>query len=175
VIVPVPDLEPVVARHRSELDVAATWGVPAHVTVLHPFVAPESVDPVLLRRLQDAVAVVPAFDCSFASTEWFGDEVVWVRPEPDEPFRALIRAVRAAFPQCPPYAGRHGSEPVPHLTVGARPADASRLRAAGAAVQVDLPRSVRVSHAWLVQGTDAARSWRLVEELPLGPSHRGQP
>lgn len=175
-IVPVPDLESVVARHRAELDVAATWGVPAHVTVLHPFVAPEAVDPALLRRLQDAVAAVPAFDCSFASTQWFGDEVVWVRPEPDEPFRALTRAVWAAFPQCPPYAGRHGHDPVPHLTVGeARRADASRLRAAGAAVQADLPRSVRVSHVWLVQGTDEARSWRLVEELPLRPSDRGQP
>ncbi len=35
---PVPEAEWVVGEHRARLDRAAAWGVPAHVTVLHPSV-----------------------------------------------------------------------------------------------------------------------------------------
>jgi hypothetical protein len=34
VIIPVSSAEPVVAEHRRRLDPSASWGVPAHVTVL---------------------------------------------------------------------------------------------------------------------------------------------
>jgi hypothetical protein len=36
---------------------------------------------------------------------WFGQEVVWLVPQPAGPFRALTRAVAAAFPDYPPYDG----------------------------------------------------------------------
>ena len=36
-VVAVPSAEPVVARLRASYDVAAAYGVPAHVTVLYPF------------------------------------------------------------------------------------------------------------------------------------------
>lgn len=170
VIVPVPAMEDAVARHRRELDVAAGWGVPAHVTVLSPFVPPDEVDAVVLHSLRRAVASVPAFDCTFATTAWFDQEVVWVRPDPSEPFRALTRAVFTAFPQCPPYGGVHGDDVVPHLTVGeARRADLARLRQAEASVRTALPVSTRITHAWLVKGAEAPSSWRVVEELPLAP------
>lgn len=173
-ILPVPGLEAVVARHRKDLDVAASWGVPAHVTVLYPFVRPGAVDRAVLDRLRAALAAVPAFHCTFALTGWFGEDVLWLRPDPDEPFRALTQAVWAAFPECPPYGGVHGDDIVPHLTVGeARRAGPARLRDAEASVLADLPRSVHVSHAWLIQGTDEPQSWRLVEELPLGRPAEG--
>jgi hypothetical protein len=38
VLVPVPEAERVVSRYRARLDGAAALGVPAHVTVLYPFV-----------------------------------------------------------------------------------------------------------------------------------------
>ncbi len=43
VLVPVPEAERVVSRHRIRLDPAAELGVPAHVTVLYPFVAPPAI------------------------------------------------------------------------------------------------------------------------------------
>lgn len=42
VIVPVPAAEALVGSHRRRLDRAAGWGVPAHVTVLYPFLHPEA-------------------------------------------------------------------------------------------------------------------------------------
>jgi len=48
VLVPVLEAERVVSPHRSRLDGAAALGVPAHVTVLFPFVPPPAITPVPL-------------------------------------------------------------------------------------------------------------------------------
>jgi hypothetical protein len=88
-IVAVPDLERAVAEHRRRLDVAASWGVPAHVTVLYPFVPPDAIDAELIAGLGEALASVEPFDCEFSRSQWFGEDVVWLAPDPDQPFRAL--------------------------------------------------------------------------------------
>ena len=88
---------------------------------------------------------VAAFDCVFAHTEWFGDEVVWLAPEPAEPFRAPhAPAIWQAFPDHPPYAGALPDDPTPHLTVGGPIRDAAAaLLAAEAAVRAGLPVHTR--------------------------------
>jgi len=48
-IVPVPEAEPVVGEFRASLDRCAGWGVPAHVTVIYPFRAPDRLDADELR------------------------------------------------------------------------------------------------------------------------------
>jgi len=167
VLVPVPEAEQAVGGHRDRLDRAAAWGVPAHVTVLYPFVAPSAITAAVIAGVADAVGSVSAFDCEFAATAWFGQEVVWLAPRPDEPFRALTRAVSAAFPGYPPYGGAH--DPViPHLTIGDRPAGGvTELRAAEADVLRWLPIQARVSRVWLMTGDAAPDSWQTVAELPL--------
>jgi 2'-5' RNA ligase len=197
VVVPVPEAEPAVGRHRARLDSAAGLGVPAHVTVLFPFVAPPDLTSTTMRQLAAAIGSVAEFGCVFRRTAWFNERVLWLAPEPDAPFRALIRAVTAAFPDYPPYGGAH-SDVVPHLTIGENPAANSRgeptgsgplatgnagplavggadqvrvaeLRAAESDVRRALPVPARISRAWLMTGSAAAGSWRRVADLPLGP------
>ena len=50
-LVPVPAAEPAVAEHRARLDGSARDGVPAHLTVLYPFLPPALVDDVVLASL----------------------------------------------------------------------------------------------------------------------------
>src|SRR4051812_37947925 len=50
-IVEVPESESVVGHHRDALDINARGGVPAHVTVLYPFLPPHLIDDVVLDRL----------------------------------------------------------------------------------------------------------------------------
>ena len=107
VLVPVSEAERVVSRHRIRLDPAAELGVPAHVTVLYPFLAPAVITAATLAVLAEAVASVSAFDCQFPVTAWFGQEVMWLAPRPEQPFRFLTHAVSAAFPGYPPYGGVH--------------------------------------------------------------------
>jgi hypothetical protein len=167
VLVPVPEAEPAVSRHRARLDRAAAWGVPAHVTILYPFVAPPAITAATIAALAGAVASVRAFDCQFPATAWFGQDVPWLAPRPAGRFRALTRVVSAAFPGYLPYGGAYPNA-VPHLTVGDRPAGvAADLRAAETELLRDLPVTARISRVWLMTGATAPGSWRTVAELPL--------
>jgi 2'-5' RNA ligase len=167
-LVPVPEAEPVVGRFRGRLDPAAAQGVPAHVTILYPFVLPDAITSEVIDLAAAAVASVPAFECTFARTSWFGRDVLWLAPEPDQPFRALTTALHAAFPQYPPFGGIY-PDVVPHLTIGTRPPGGlATLEAAEADVWPALPVRTFVSSAALMTGTQAAASWRVAAEFPLG-------
>jgi len=167
VLVPVPAAERVVSSHRSRLDGAAALGVPAHVTVLFPFVPPPLITPGVVDALAAAVATVSAFGCELGGTSWFGEDVLYLPPQPDEPFRALTRAVCAAFPGYLPYGGAF-ADTIPHLTVGERPAGGvADLREAEAAVLPELPVRFRVDQVWLMAGSAVLGSWHTLAELPL--------
>jgi 2'-5' RNA ligase superfamily protein len=168
VLVLVPEAEDAVAEHRRHLDMAASWGVPAHLSVVCPFVPPADVDDHVLARLAAAVGTVPAFNCVFSRTEWFGADVLWLAPDPDAPFQELISAVVAAFPAHLPYGGAY-PDPVPHLTIGElRLGNAAELAAAERTVRLHLPIRARVDRAVLLAGRPERDSWRLVAELGLG-------
>lgn len=166
VIVAVPAAEAAVGRFRAELDRSALWGVPAHVTVLYPFVPPEHINHDVVAALSAAVGTVPGFDVTFSRVAWFGDDVAWLAPEPDQPFRALTAAVWQRFPDHPPYGGAF-DDVVPHLTIG-HDAPVPVLRAAADAVAPHLPIRTRVAAVRLIQGSREPDSWRTVAELPLG-------
>ena len=139
VVVNVPAAEPVVARHRERLDVAASWGVPAHVTVLYPFLPPKQIDDAVLAALARAVSAIASFRAQWTRTAWFDRQVLWVAPEPAEPFQALTAAVVREFPDYPPFGGRH-EHVIPHLTVG-NGAPLAEMRAAERRVVPLLPFS----------------------------------
>lgn len=165
-IVPVPDAEPVVGRHRARLDPAASWGVPAHVTVLYPFLPPAAVDDAVLRTLGSLFGAFPSFAARLTRVEWFDADVVWLAPEPGEPFRRLTAAVSDRFPSVPPYGGAF-PDVVPHLTVGDR-APLPALRVAAADIAPHLPVPFTVGAVRLIEGTPGEVPWRPVADLPLG-------
>jgi 2'-5' RNA ligase len=136
-IVAVPEAEPVVAPHRHRLDASAPLGVPAHITVLFPFLPPELIDETVLEDLGQLFAGVRPFRFRLDHTDWFGDDVLWLGPHDPGPFRALTERVYAAFPACPPFEGQF-DDVVPHLTVGHGRA-VNDLRAAEKSVQTHLP------------------------------------
>ena len=167
VLVLVPEAEAAVGQHRAHLDVAASWGVPAHLSVVYPFAPPADVDDHALASLSAAIGTVPGFDCVFARTEWFGDDVLWLAPDPDTPFRQLTTAVVAAFPAHQPYGGIY-DEPVPHLTIGERRlGSAEQLDAAERSVREHLPVRARVDRAVLLAGRPEHASWKPVAEFRL--------
>ena len=175
-IAPVPAAEPLVAEHRRRLDAAAGWGVPAHVTVLYPFIDPSEVDEQVIAVVGEAVATVPAFDCSFVRSRWFRQDVLWLDPEPAQPFRDLTTAVLTAFLEHPPYGGAH-DDVVPHLTVAERRlADLPAVRAAEHAVQPGLPVTTRIDRVLFITGAQAPNSWSVLHQFTLastgGSAHR---
>src|SRR4051812_50062060 len=51
VIVVVPEVEPVVGRWRAAHDAAAAVGVPAHVTIVYPFLPEDRLDEAAVRQV----------------------------------------------------------------------------------------------------------------------------
>ena len=79
-LVTVPAAEPAVARHRSRLDTSAAVGVPAHITVLYPFLPPELIGADTHATLARLFASVPGFRFTLDQTRWFPDPVLWLAP-----------------------------------------------------------------------------------------------
>jgi len=165
-LVPVPAAAAVVDRWRRRLDPAAAWGVPAHVTVLYPFVPPELIDVGLLADLQAVFASAPSFPVNLKAVKWFGTQVVWLAPEPDAPFRKLINLVADRWPDFPPYGGEH-PDVTPHLTVGDAAAS-ELLEEAASLVAAELPIRAFVDEVWLMTGTTAPHSWTTKSIFVLG-------
>jgi 2'-5' RNA ligase len=122
-IVRVPEAEAFVGVMRERCDPAAVLGVPAHITILMPFMSPERITTQTLSEARSALEAVRAFSFTLNKVaRW--PETTYLVPEPTAPFVQLTRAVERAFPEFPPYGGRH-PDVVPHLTV----ADGSASRA----------------------------------------------
>lgn len=166
VLVSVPEAEHVVKVHRDRFDRSAWAGVPAHVTVLYPFVPPSEIDDAVLKTLAEAVVVVPRFRAEWKTTNWFGDQVLWLAPEPESSFLALTTAVMRAFPGYLPYEGLYG-DAVPHLTVGDHDSR-DELVAVEREIRPQLPVTKDVDSVQVMCGTNSPGSWHALAELPLG-------
>ena len=114
-IVAVPEAEALVGAWRKRYD-NASLGIPAHVTLLFPFVPSETANDTLLAELRELFAAQPAFSFSLPRVARF-PEVAWLAPEPATPFRRLTELIYSRYPDYPPYEGIH-DEIIPHLTVG---------------------------------------------------------
>ena len=166
-IATVPAAEPAVSAHRATLDPAASWGVPAHITLIYPFLPPGRLTGDVLATLRQITTAEPAFDLTLNGIGWFGDTVVWLAPEPARPFRDLTTALTAAFPQAPPYGGAF-DDVVPHLTIGER-RPRTVLQAAADQVATHLPITTRITEIHLIAGRPApGDNWHLHTRLPLG-------
>ncbi len=115
-LIEVEPAESIVSLWRLKYAEQAEHGIPAHVTVLFPFIPPALIDEASMATVRKIVSNFPAFDFELTTIEQFPG-VVWLRPEPDDRFRALTRELWDAFPQCPPYENRY-PDPQPHLTIG---------------------------------------------------------
>lgn len=166
-IVPVPETEQLVDAHRRTLTGVPPSSVPAHVTVLYPFVHPSRIDASTFGVLESALGGISAFECAFTQVRWFDDVVVWLQPKPDDSFRTLTRAVCERFPAHLPYDGVH-PDTVPHLTVvDGRNGDAEGKRRIATDIAAHLPVHARIDRVRLVAGEDEHGPWRTIAEFPL--------
>ena len=167
IIVKVPAAEWLVDDLRQRFDGTAALGVPAHITVLSPFMPTELITPDILHQLQDALAEMRAFDFSLETIGRF-PATAYLAPTRAEPFVALTTAVVARFPDYPPYRGLH-KQVIPHLTV------AHGDVANAAAAEIELGHRLR-SHGSiharcetvaLLENTSG--QWKTLREFSLPP------
>ena len=158
-------LPPGLERLRRRLVGNAADGVPAHMTLLHPFVEPASLELPVRRRLADVAARHRAFDYrQVRMAEW--PDAIYVAVDPVEPFARLQRDLQAAFPAWPIYGAGSDFKFVPHITIadrdgklepGVHETPASRA----------LPRPARAASIDVIATRPDGR-WQLVWRIPLG-------
>ena len=138
--------------------------MPAHVTVLYPFMDPKGLGRQRRARLATVFAGFPPLGLVFSRIGRF-PEVLWVAPDEPEPVMAMVRAVAAAFPDYPPYGGQFATI-IPHVTVahgvgldlGALEPEVRR--------RLSPPVTERVEAVGLF--TTVRRRWVEVDRFPLG-------
>lgn len=119
----VPEAEPYVAALRDRFDPAAKLGVPAHITVLYPFLPPGQIVEEVLIRVRRAFSRATEFSFRLRSVRRF-PTATYLAPEPGKPFVQLTENLVSEFPAHLPYGGQYDGI-VPHLTVaqGEHPRD----------------------------------------------------
>lgn len=116
-VVPFLDVEHAVGAHRLRHDPQAAIGVPAHVTIHFPWIPANTVDAAALAQVRTLAETVTPFEVTFSELRWFGSEVLWLAPTPEQPFRELSERSAALWPEAPLYGGQF-EDVVPHLTIG---------------------------------------------------------
>jgi 2'-5' RNA ligase len=162
-----PEAEFLVGPFRAKYDPSAAAGMPAHITLLYPFKPPDEIGGAVIEKLARCFAGFGAFEFSLAATRRFPGGVLYLVPEPDEPFRRLTSAIWALYPSTPPYGGGY-SRIVPHLTV-AQSADERHLEIITAefvrAAEGKLP--IRATATEIALMDTRAGRWQLRTALPL--------
>jgi 2'-5' RNA ligase len=125
-ILQVPEAEALVRPLRLAHDPSAAIGVPAHITINYPFLAELDLDSRRGEELKTLFARVPPFDFWLRYVRRFPD-VLYLAPDPIQPFLDLIEKIARSFPESPPYGGAY-KDIIPHLTV-AQSADPGELDA----------------------------------------------
>jgi 2'-5' RNA ligase len=160
----VPEADPAVCSWREAHDPSAAEGMPAHITVLYPFVADETLNDQLLGEIATICGEVPAMGFTFSEFGRFPG-VLWLKPDTTL-CSQLVTRVRTRWPECLPY-GRSNLEVIPHLTItdGASEAVAAQAQAD---VGRYLPLEAAISAVTLV--VFDGRAWVRQHEFTLGPA-----
>jgi hypothetical protein len=152
-IVPIPEADPQIGAFRLAYDSSAARGIPAHVTILFPFLDTADLEE---AAIADLIAAFPAFDFELDRVERFDDGVTWLHPTPSLPFVDLTAAVWQRWPERPPYEGVF-DEVIPHVTISETPID----------VQLELPIVARAREVLLIEEDEASGRWAARLHLPL--------
>jgi 2'-5' RNA ligase len=162
--IPVPEADPLVDVWRRRYDSSAALGVPAHITLLVPFLNPDTIDERVLADLRAIFAGFRRFDFALPRTGRFPD-VLYLAPEPAAQFSDLIHILAARYPETPPYGGIYETV-IPHLTV-AHASDQAVLDQIEHALAPALPITASATEVWLV-AQEADGRWRTRSRFPLG-------
>jgi len=151
-----------VSKWREQFDASAAQGMPAHITVLYPFLTQDRLTEEVLAQLAEMCAQSPVLDVQFQRAARFPG-VIYLDPEPADGLRQLTLAIAAGWPEASPYGGVF-DEVIPHLTV-AYGSDARVLDDIESDVLRGLPLSTRLVDACVYRFD--GDHWRLRARMPF--------
>jgi len=131
---------------------------------MFPFVPPPALTVGSIDTLEKLLSATRAFQFSLIRVNEFEQGVVYLEPEPAQPFAQLTRAISQRFGILP-FGGDFGEEPVPHLTVGIVESADTRQELVNLLRPV-VPVVIMAEEAWLMVGSHAS-DWNIVRRMPF--------
>ena len=166
IVIPVPEADRLVQSASSGPRRLPGFGtVPAHITLLAPFLSEDAIDDSAWETLGEFFADITPFTFELADVCEFPGGLTYLAPEPAGTFRRLTSELHRLFPEFPPYGGAF-DEIVPHLTVPL--AEGENVGALTAALTPSLPLSVHAASAAVFVTDDDGT--RVLGALPFGTS-----
>ena len=101
IVVPVPEAEALVGRYRLRHTTSGGKGMPAHITVVAPFVDSDLLAAGAIQEVRDLLSEFGAFGFSLARAAYFAlDErrALYLAPTPSEPFVRMAETILGQFP-----------------------------------------------------------------------------
>jgi 2'-5' RNA ligase len=151
------------AAIRTRNDPLAGRGLPAHITILFPFIPVHELDPSVGAALTELAAATEPFRVRFDQAQR-QDAMIWLPPAQQEPFLELTAAVVARWPTYQPYAGAFDTL-IAHLTLVESGNDA--LARATSAALAHGSFEVLVEELQLI-GEVESGGWRELDRFRLG-------
>jgi 2'-5' RNA ligase len=149
---------------RASVDDARD-GLPAHLTLLYPFVPPVELGPRTRQVLAEVARRHRPFDFEqVRQAQW--SDTIYVAVSPVGPFTRLQRDLQTAFPDYPIYGRDATFRFVPHVTVAEGASVPDPLVGSDRAWRA-LPHRDKATAIELIASDEAGR-WRLVWRIPLG-------
>lgn len=117
IIIPMSRCEQMLADVAGDLNLERVQGMPAHVTLLYPFVEATRLGPDVAAEARRALSDVRPFRCEFSTFGRFTDPpaALYLEPVPERPFRTMTALLEQAF-GTRAYGGAF-DEVIPHLTL----------------------------------------------------------
>ncbi len=162
-LIPALEVVGLVGDFRMRYDPSAGRGVPPHITIMYPFLDPHRLTSQILSDLDTLFETTETFGYTLTEVREFEQGVLYLSPEPAQPFIDLAERVTARFGMLP-FGGAH-STVVPHLTVSQSASSDERKRIR-AALSGALPQSGQASEAWLMVGHNET-SWKTAHVMPF--------
>jgi hypothetical protein len=162
-----PPAQGAISAARRRIEAAVGWlqasPVPAHLTVLFPFLPPDHIGPAHRAQLAEECRTHAPF-CFVLDRVVHKDGLLSLEPRPSAALDRLVAGVRGRSPDTPPYRGQYGPAPRLHLTVDYGPSlaalDPSVLQELQATLTAALPLTVPVDQLdlWVATGGRWSRS-----------------
>ncbi|WP_340672107.1 2'-5' RNA ligase family protein (plasmid) [Saccharopolyspora sp. ID03-671] len=164
IVIPVSEGQPLLDAVAERFPDAVRTGVPAHLSLLYPFVPAAELDEHVVSTLTSIFAQHEPLSVKFAGIVR-SDGFVALRPEPADRVEALASAVRSRWPDVVPYDGRYDAEP--HLTVAMQTTEDRAGSIERELLPGWVPLSAELREAWLVEFDG---QWQLRSRFILGAS-----
>jgi 2'-5' RNA ligase len=162
IIIPIPEVEPIVGPLRLQYDRSAHLGIPAHITLLYPFCPPQSIA-AEIHTLRGLCASIRAFPFSFTEVRRF-PATAYLHPDRSDTFAQITKTLVKTWPDYQPYGGAF-ADIIPHLTVADK-VDNKTLGAVEDALRGRLPIKCVASEVWLLT-SDLTGMWSRAAVSPL--------